>query len=185
MNHYLKWISGFLFAAAVVPAWGLDGFGTIRLESYTYESTGESTGQRIAIPNAGAAVVDPGFDIVLNYTVAPTASQAAAFSAAEAFWESTILGYQETVGGANTVEIQVDLSPIDGVGGVLGQAGPTSGVVTPNFLYATNGAMQFDSADVAGLETNGSFNEVILHEMGHVIGIAEPCGTFPTPQAGA
>jgi hypothetical protein len=31
--------------------------------------------------------------------------------------------------------------------------------------------MRFDSADVANLEAGGTFDEVILHEMGHVLGI--------------
>ncbi len=33
------------------------------------------------------------------------------------------------------------------------------------------GTMQFDSADVARMVAEGSFEDVILHEMGHVIGI--------------
>lgn len=62
---------------------------------------------------------------------------------------------------------------IDGVGGVLGQAGPT--LVRPPsagrhaFLTVT-GTMQFDTADLASMESQGILNDVITHEMGHVIG---------------
>jgi hypothetical protein len=62
---------------------------------------------------------------------------------------------------------------IDGVGKILGQAGPclirTAGglpVGLPLF-----GVMKFDSADLASLESNGTLQAVILHEMGHVLGI--------------
>ena len=61
------------------------------------------------------------------------------------------------------------VEPIDGVGGILGSAGPclirTTGGLT---LY---GVMRLDSADVTTLEVAGTFDEVILHEMGHVLGI--------------
>jgi hypothetical protein len=63
---------------------------------------------------------------------------------------------------------------IDGPGRVLGQAGPTA--LRPRtagaaaFLPA-KGIMIFDSADLADMEENGTLNDVITHEMGHVIGI--------------
>ncbi|MGC6426082.1 MAG: PEP-CTERM sorting domain-containing protein [Akkermansiaceae bacterium] len=111
-----------------------------------------------------------GFDIILDYTNPPSASESAAFSAAEATWESVITGYQDTV-TSNQVTITVTIEPIDGVNGVLGSAGPTNVKVTPNFIYSNAGNMTFDSADTANLETAGTFDDVILHEMGHVLGI--------------
>ncbi len=66
--------------------------------------------------------------------------------------------------------IHAIIEPIDGEGGVLGSAGPcyirTSGDQLP--IY---GIMRFDSADIAALEAAGDFDDVILHEMGHVLGI--------------
>ncbi len=59
--------------------------------------------------------------------------------------------------------------PIDGVGKTLAQAGPAWIRGTTNDLTFI-GCMQFDEADVAALEQQGTFNEVILHEMGHVLG---------------
>ena len=65
-------------------------------------------------------------------------------------------------------------SPIDGVGRILGQAGPTqlrpqsAGVAA--FLPA-KGKMTFDTADLKQMEQDGTLNDVITHEMGHVLGI--------------
>jgi hypothetical protein len=60
------------------------------------------------------------------------------------------------------------IEPIDGVGNILGSAGwcfrRTGGL-------PVIGTMRFDVADVAGLETTNRLSAVILHEMGHVIGV--------------
>ena len=130
----------------------------------------------LCLPSAILALISQshaatlGFDIILDYTNPPSASESAAFSAAEATWESVITGYQDTV-TSNQVTITVTIEPIDGVNGVLGSAGPTNAKVTPNFIYSDAGNMTFDSADTANLETAGTFDDVILHEMGHVLGI--------------
>ena len=58
---------------------------------------------------------------------------------------------------------------IDGRGSVLGAAGPTR--LRPNSLLPAKGIMRFDIADINQLEADGTFGSVILHEMGHVIGI--------------
>ena len=67
-------------------------------------------------------------------------------------------------------DLMVDaiVAPIDGAGGVLGSAGPC--VVRSGGLPAY-GVMKFDSADLASLESDGLLSTVILHEMGHVLGI--------------
>lgn len=117
-----------------------------------------------------------GFNIVLNYINAPTAAEAAAFASAEATWESLITGYQiDDIFDTNVI-IDVNLAPIDGPGGILGSAGPSTAklnaaqnAITPTFLYTATGSMTFDSADTPGL--GASLGDVILHEMGHVLGI--------------
>lgn len=58
---------------------------------------------------------------------------------------------------------------IDGPGNVLGFAGPGF-VYTDTGLTAT-GSMTFDSSDVADLLSEGSFQNTVLHEMAHVLGI--------------
>jgi hypothetical protein len=119
-----------------------------------------------------------GFDIILNYINPATPTQQAAFASAEATWESMITGYQIDDIDNTSVTININLSDIDGAGGILGSAGPTFAklnfaqtAVTTTFLYTSEGDMTFDTSDTAGLETFGLFDEVILHEMGHVLGI--------------
>jgi Leishmanolysin len=74
-----------------------------------------------------------------------------------------------SVNSVDDLVIFADVSPIDGPGGTLAQAGPCatrqSGTQLPGV-----GIMQFDSADVADLRTQGHLTETITHEMGHVIG---------------
>ncbi len=65
--------------------------------------------------------------------------------------------------------IYVDLVEIDGVGGVLGSAGFC--VWRTPELFPLVGRMRFDTADLASLETTGRLEAVIVHEMGHVLGM--------------
>lgn len=77
------------------------------------------------------------------------------------------------------IVISAELGSIDGVGGILGQAGPTalrSGGSNP-FLPAT-ATMRFDSADAQALSTQGSFDEVVLHEMFHCVGFGTIWGNL-------
>jgi hypothetical protein len=65
--------------------------------------------------------------------------------------------------------IDVSIGPIDGPGAILGGA-------TPCFIRTASklpllGVMQFDDADLAVLEADGTLGDVITHEMGHVLGI--------------
>jgi hypothetical protein len=126
------------------------------------------------------------FDIEVRYPSAqPTAAQKAAFDQAAARWSESIVGdltdipldvpvsssgcypaLNETV---DDLLIFADLVEIDGVGGVLGSAGPCL-IRTENTLTVV-GRMRFDTADLATLEANGQLRDVIVHEMGHVIGL--------------
>ena len=94
-------------------------------------------------------------------------------------WESILLGDVPDVyvndgiftGVVDDLHIYADVSGIDGPGGTLGQAGPRS--VRPageNYLPAT-GFMQFDSADSANLVSANAFVNVVVHEIGHILGI--------------
>jgi len=71
--------------------------------------------------------------------------------------------------------ILVRIDSIDGLGGVLGRAGPCFIRVSqedpglPPLTIA--GAMEFDELDVAGLRAQGRLDETILHEMAHVLGL--------------
>jgi hypothetical protein len=72
-------------------------------------------------------------------------------------------------GTVDDLVIDVSIGPIDGPGAILGGA-------TPCFIRTADsipilGVMQFDDADLALLESQGTLGDVILHEMGHVLGI--------------
>jgi hypothetical protein len=71
-----------------------------------------------------------------------------------------------TVTQIDDITITAELGAIDGTGGILGQAGPTS-IRTGSYLPAT-ATMQFDIADVAAL--GAAFSDVVLHEMSHSLG---------------
>lgn len=104
-----------------------------------------------------------------------------AFSNAAAFWGSKITGYRLDSAVLQGITISATVAANDGVGGILGSAGPTEGYFFNNavltgdsmfsdVLYSTAGAMTFDSADVDNLINNGLWELVIRHEMAHVIG---------------
>ena len=70
------------------------------------------------------------------------------------------------------VVIYASIRDIDGPGKILAQAGPClgrPGGTTNQFMPAV-GAMQFDAADIDMLAGAGSLQEVITHEMLHVLG---------------
>ena len=124
------------------------------------------------------------YHIEIRYTGAsqPTEAQRAAFEAAVARWQEVILGDvpDEFVTWEATscfpalneliddLIIYAELVPIDGVSGVLGSAGPC---LIRDTGPTGVGRMRFDTADLQALENSGNLDEVILHEMGHVIGI--------------
>ena len=82
-------------------------------------------------------------------------------------WESYIVGTQENY----DVTLSITSSLYSGTsGGVLASAGPDYGYHANNYVYATEGSMNFDSTDISSLYSSGLLYHVILHEMAHVIG---------------
>jgi hypothetical protein len=65
--------------------------------------------------------------------------------------------------------IFADIRNIDGVGQILG--GATPAISRTADQTTITGCMIFDLADLNDLQTDGILGDVILHEMGHVIGI--------------
>ncbi len=127
---------------------------------------------------------DGSFDIQVVVLGTMTDEQLAAFTAAAARWQEVITGdvpdhtstlpangcQPQDIGYVDDLVIFARIDSIDGQGGILGQAGPC------NFRaggppFPVTGRMTFDSADVASLQERGTFGDVILHEMGHVLGI--------------
>ena len=126
------------------------------------------------------------YDIVIRFNEGnPTNAQQLAFRVAEARWQSVIAGevsdiaLTEAIGfcGSSTaidetiddLLILVDVVDIDGTGGILGSAGPC--LIRSAGGFPIMGRMRFDSADLLNLETSGRLDEVIVHEMGHVLGV--------------
>lgn len=67
------------------------------------------------------------------------------------------------------VVIYVSITDIDGPFGVLGRARPC--FVRHQSRLPINGLIEFDETDLDRIESDGDMSNVILHEMGHVLGI--------------
>lgn len=140
-----------------------------------YESYVARADPSIAL--AIAATTSP-FAIEVRFLGGLTSRQMDAFKAAADRWTRVIVGDLPSVMVDNEVIDDVLIlasgDDIDGPGQILGQAGPTFlrplGAGSAAFLPA-KGTMIFDTADLEKLESDGTLNDVITHEMGHVIGI--------------
>jgi hypothetical protein len=127
-----------------------------------------------------------GFAITICYGTPMTQTERAAFEGAAARWSSLITSDVADITvsvpagtcGQNSpsVSMTIDdllilarIEPIDGLNGVLGAAGPC--IIRSSNGLPIIGIMRFDDADVGSLLANGQLDQVILHEMGHVIGI--------------
>lgn len=131
------------------------------------------------------------FDIQILFkpgTITP--SQQAVFQQAASRWSEVITGDLTDVSGVTQSEVNLCRSgftfsgtvddllilaegePIDGPGKVLGSAGACylRGSATG---FPFMGRMRFDTADLDAMEANGSLFGVILHEIGHILGINE------------
>ncbi len=124
-----------------------------------------------------AATTSP-YTIDVRFLGGLTETQKAAFTAAADRWVKVIVGDLPSmlVDGEviDDVLILAQGTPIDGVGGTLGQAGPTHlrpASAGQAALLPAKGLMSFDTADLGQMEANGTLRDVITHEMGHVIGI--------------
>ncbi len=118
-----------------------------------------------------APPTDTRFNITLR-TDGLTPSQLVIFQAAVARWEQAIVGDlpDATYNGVAVDDLLIDAAaaPMDGPGGILGGAGPDA--VRPGGL-TTHGTMTFDTADIANMEANGALRGVVMHEIGHILGV--------------
>ncbi len=128
------------------------------------------------------------YAVEVRFLTAMTDSQQLAFTNAAGRWQTIIQGDVPNIAvdtfdlgagdcGSNSppvnetvddVIIFATIEAIDGPGNVLGQAGPCLIRVTSSLPIV--GQMRFDIADIAALEAAGQLQDVILHEMGHVLG---------------
>jgi hypothetical protein len=142
----------------------------------------ELSAQNSGVANAGAiatgasavaaAAVNGTFDIVVHYSGDPKYQPA--FTQAAARWSQIIVAdipdfNSSHYGFIDDLSIDASIVGIDGAGGILGQAGWDER--RPGGGLPDHGTMEFDSADVASMFASGIWTSVILHEMGHILGI--------------
>ncbi|MES2305915.1 MAG: leishmanolysin-related zinc metalloendopeptidase [Gemmatimonadota bacterium] len=126
------------------------------------------------------------FLIDVRFLSSATPAQRDAFASAAARWMQIIVGdipdvpVSLAVGTCATgaspamnetiddVVIFAQVTGIDGVGGILGSAGPC--IRRSTGLFTAVGSMRFDMADLVGLQNTNRLEPVILHEMAHVLG---------------
>lgn len=121
------------------------------------------------------------FNIDIQFLGGLTPSQETVFDGAATRWAAIITGNLPPVQLANgeiveNVRIDAQGISIDGTSGILGQAGPTQ--LRAGSLLPATGLMRFDTADLARLEAENALKDVIIHEMGHVLGF----GTLWSPE---
>lgn len=113
------------------------------------------------------------FQVDVRFLGGLSNSQQQVFSHAAARWSEIISAdvpaASTDAGVVDDVLIDASGITIDGPGTVLGRAGPTS--VRQGSLIPSRGVMEFDVADLDMMENSGSLLNVIVHEMGHVLGI--------------
>ncbi len=175
---------------ATVGTWTLGPAAGIN--TMTATSTGLG-GSPVSFNATGGATAS-NFNIDLRFLGSGSPSQQAAFTAAATRWEQAIIGDISSVsitlvndtlctrdgqpnptpisvsGTVDDVVIFADLRAIDGVGNVLGAAGPCYIRSAAQNSHTVVGYMKFDIADLAGLEAGGELTDVAFHEMGHVLG---------------
>jgi hypothetical protein len=164
------------------------------LEQFTSAGTHSATlevsdGDWPPVTATTSVTVTPGpaepYDITLRLDPSMRPEFADAFTRAAQRWESVLVAGVRDVrldlpaglfgwvpayaGTVDDVLIDARDTPIDGEGEVLGQAGGL--LIRQPQWQPYYGVMEFDTADLDALWTSGRLDDVILHEMGHVLGL--------------
>lgn len=113
------------------------------------------------------------YNIEVRFKGGLTAAQQAVFESAANRWSQIISADVPSfrVGRETIDDVAIDAAGlrIDGPSGTLGRAGPTH--FRPFSSLPVKGVMEFDTADLERMEMDGSLENVIVHEMGHVLGM--------------
>ncbi|CAM9289939.1 unnamed protein product, partial [Scytosiphon promiscuus] len=117
----------------------------------------------------------PEFFITVDFIGTWTQSRQDVFQSAADRWAEVLThipctGTNGDGGSAGELVITSTLESIDGPSGTLGFAGPR-GIWNECQGISYSGEMTFDLDDIDDMESQGTFEGVILHEMGHVIGV--------------
>lgn len=126
------------------------------------------------------------YEIEIEFTGTPTTAEQMAFFMAAGRWSNVVaddlpdvmvsipanacgITHNAVSRSIDDLLVLVHIAPIDGPGNILGSAGPC--YVRSSGGLPVVGAVRIDSDDMAYLASNGRLEDVIAHEMGHVIGI--------------
>ena len=128
--------------------------------------------------SGGAAETSSNIEVVFNGDW--TIELQDAFVAAADYLSSIITGdlFDVTTGGTviDDLRIQASIGDIDGFGGVLAQAGPS--MFRSDIYLPSAGTMTFDSTDAGIYDSAGLFDDIVLHEMIHVLGFGSLFGVM-------
>ncbi len=111
----------------------------------------------------------PSNDFDIDFVYAGSRAYLDEFKAAAERWEEIITADLPDVGRIDDLLIKARVISIDGRSGTLGEAGPTD--LRSNGGLPYQGSMELDRADVKAMAANGTLTAVIMHEMGHVLGL--------------
>ena len=128
------------------------------------------------------------FDVTVRYVTNPSLRQRYAVEAAVDRWSAAIVGeladiplnspaascsasqpaINETI---DDLLLLVEFVSIDGAGKTLGEAGPCYIRMGESDHLPVMGYMRLDADDLRQLELAGKLDDVVLHELGHILGI--------------
>lgn len=149
------------------------GVWTLEIEDTASQDGGMLNSWSLSLTGVTAEPPASAFTIEVRFLGGLTANQRSVFELAAARWSELIVGNLPSVlvegELIDDVVIEAQGVAIDGRGSILGQAGPTH--LRPGSFLPARGIMSFDTADLAALEADGGLINVIIHEMGHVLGI--------------
>jgi Leishmanolysin len=125
---------------------------------------------------SGSANGTAGYDIWIEFKGSGwTTDLQSAFKNAADYFTKVItadIGGGGSINGGPVIDdlyVSAELANIDGTGGILGQAGPQY-VWSANELTA-QGMMQFDVADASSYLSKGLWDDIVTHELMHVLGV--------------
>jgi hypothetical protein len=149
--------------------------------SPTSPNTGTNNG------TTGGTTPPSDFNITVRYIGnGATARQKQAVQTAVTRWQSVITGDLPDISGQadanecfpgqpaineriDDIVIYVQFDSIDGPGDILGEAGPC--YIRNDDGLPIIGHLELDQADLQAMERFGTMDAVVLHEMGHILGI--------------
>jgi hypothetical protein len=136
---------------------------------------GGGSGGAVSSYLAGSADAGVGYDIQIDFKgTGWTSGLQTAFTHAADYFVTVItadLAGSDALYRGKLIDdlyITAEVSAIDGTGGILGQAGPTA-TWTQTQLTAA-GQMKFDVADATNFYNLGLWDDIVTHEMMHVLG---------------